>query len=71
MRAAGLEIAVVADTEVQGQPRVEIFATDREPRQRATGSRQSGLKCERPASWKAWKYRGCAVSLGGIVWRVS
>ena len=27
MRAAGLEIAVVADTEVQGQPRVEIFAT--------------------------------------------
>jgi len=27
MRAAGIETPVVADAEMQGQPRVEIFAT--------------------------------------------
>ena len=37
MRAAGMLIAVVADTELQGQPGLEIFATIGTPGEFSSG----------------------------------
>ena len=41
MRAAGIVVAVVADTELQGQPGLEIFATIAAPRDSVPGSKRA------------------------------